>query len=201
MTSGMTRRDALRGIGVGAGALVVGAAAKPAAASRMCPKTIGYWRNHTEQWVDDSGNPLEEMWVAGDPYPSLPEFADRNEVTVLDILNEPPRGDKSIIMVRQRIAAQLNYWASYKCPESHRAYAEATAWLWALDQPIVQNGKIGTNQRRWTVAVPETEIQTSVIDETVEAGTYGEEVKDRLEAFNTGKLCVCPEQPRPFSLK
>lgn len=194
MTNGITRRDALRGIGVGAGALVFGTAVTPAAASRMCPKTVGYWKNHTEEWVDDFGNPLKEMSVGNDSYPSLPEFADKNEVTVLDILTEPPRGDKSLIMAHQRIAAQLNYWATYKCPESHRAYAEASAWLMALDRPIVdKKGKIGAKQRKWDVYVPETVIDTSVIDETVEAGTYGEEVKDTLEAFNTGTLCDCPE--------
>ncbi|MDG5778647.1 hypothetical protein VB773_00230 [Haloarculaceae archaeon H-GB2-1] len=194
MSDRSTRRSVLRRLGVGASALAVGTAtlSGPAAAQRrFCPKTVGFWKNHTDEWTKEDGSFIERMWLAGDPYPSLPQFADDDEVTILDVLTAPPKGDKSIIMAKQRIAAQLNYRISVKCEESHRAFAHATAWLQSLDGPFVDGQTIGTGKRWWAQSVQETTYDIVGTEVTVEAGVYGEEVKDWIEQYNQGKLCDC----------
>lgn len=194
MADQQTRRDVLRGLGAGTTGLALsGLATTASAGTRSCPKTKGYWKNHTDQWVDGDGDPLETLWIDGDFVPTVPEFAGgEDELTVLDILREPPRGDKSVIVLHQRIAAQLNYWTSTTCEESDEAFARATAWLWALDDPVVDgNASVGANQWAWDVEVPETTVETSTVDVTVPAGTYGEAVKDALQRYNEGDTCEC----------
>lgn len=193
MSDRLTRRDALRGIGMGASGLVLSTSANTVSADPdHCPRPVGYWKRNTDEWVDGDGEPLERMSVAHDMYPSRPEFADDDEVTVLDILTAPSYGDLSIIMASERIAAQLNYWTSISCEESDLAYARATAWLWALDEPLVDDdGDIGTDQREWDVEVPETDIETPSVDVTVEAGTYGQSVWERLREHNRNGICTC----------
>lgn len=55
--------------------------------------TIGYWKNHPDEW------PLTEMLLGA-------VLFDADEA--MDVLWQPPRGDKTIILAKQLIAAKLN---------------------------------------------------------------------------------------------
>ena len=55
--------------------------------------TIGYWKNHQDKW------PITTLPFGGSTI---------SEATALTILNTPPRGDATIILAVQLIAAELN---------------------------------------------------------------------------------------------
>jgi hypothetical protein len=61
--------------------------------SGVCPLTIGYWKNHPNAW------PVHSLVLGSQPY---------NMTELLAILNTPSRGDASIILAKQLIAAKLN---------------------------------------------------------------------------------------------
>jgi hypothetical protein len=58
-----------------------------------CPKTQGFWKNHPEDW------PVESLTLGNQNY-TKPEL--------LTILKTPSKGDASIILAKQLIAAKLN---------------------------------------------------------------------------------------------
>jgi len=58
-----------------------------------CTFTIGYWRNHPENW------PIDSLVVGNRTY---------TKRELLDILRTPPKGNASIILAYQFIAARLN---------------------------------------------------------------------------------------------
>ena len=60
---------------------------------RACPKTQGFWENHPEVW------PVTSLTLGGQTY---------SQAELLTILNTPPRGDASLILAHQLIAAKLN---------------------------------------------------------------------------------------------
>lgn len=165
-----SRRTVLKKGAVLTGVGVVGIAgtAGTAVASNPehCPRTPGYWANHfPEGWpVDDEGD-LLPIWLCSDRYteggtPSLEDLR--------DMLLEPPRGDKTVIMRKHLIAAKLNLLVSgsymFEDPscreDAKETAAEAEEWL------CDHSG----NPRRWN---------------------GGESLKDTLEAFNEGRLCDC----------
>jgi hypothetical protein len=55
--------------------------------------TIGYWKNHADKW------PITTLPLGGSTI---------SEAAALTILNTPPRGDATIILADQLIAAELN---------------------------------------------------------------------------------------------
>ena len=55
--------------------------------------TIGYWKNHADKW------PVTSVTLGGGTI---------SETQALAILNTPPRGDATIILAQQLIAAELN---------------------------------------------------------------------------------------------
>jgi hypothetical protein len=58
-----------------------------------CTFTIGYWKTHPDQW------PTDGLTLGGVQY---------TKDEALELLNTPPRGDATIILARQLIAAKLN---------------------------------------------------------------------------------------------
>jgi hypothetical protein len=84
------------------------------------PRTQGYWKNHPEQW------PVNALMLGGRMYP---------QAQLLLLLDTPPRGDASVILARQLIAAMLN--ESSGAPPC-AAIVDAQAWLRQNDpgQPL-----------------------------------------------------------------
>lgn len=58
-----------------------------------CPRTQGYWKNHEEAW------PVTSLTLGSQVY---------SQAELLAILRTPPRGDASLILAHQLIAAKLN---------------------------------------------------------------------------------------------
>lgn len=61
--------------------------------SGACVKTHGYWKNHASAW------PVDSLVLGNQSY-------DQDEL--LDLLKAPPKGDASLILAHQLIAAHLN---------------------------------------------------------------------------------------------
>ncbi len=59
----------------------------------VCPRSQGYWKNHPAAW------PVESLELGCQSY---------SKTELLTILNTPPRGDASLILAKQLIAAKLN---------------------------------------------------------------------------------------------
>jgi len=59
----------------------------------VCPKSMGYWKNHLSKW------PVSSLTLGCQEYP---------QEELLTILKTPPRGDASVILARQLAAAKLN---------------------------------------------------------------------------------------------
>jgi hypothetical protein len=73
---------------------IIGAiSAMTVAPAYACYYTIGYWKNHPDAW------PANEITLGGVTYTKSQAIA---------ILKTPPKGDASIILARQLIAAKLN---------------------------------------------------------------------------------------------
>lgn len=87
------------------------------------PHTIGYWKNHPEVW------PVTSMVICGN---SL------TQSELISILAAPPRGDVTIIMGKQLIAARLNIAVGNSCPLT----TNAEAWL-------CSHGGIGASRKQW----------------------------------------------------
>ncbi len=87
------------------------------------PHTIGYWKNHPEVW------PFTSMTICG-------VTLDQSEL--ISVLGAPPRGDVTIIMAKQLIAARLNVGVGNSCPLT----TDAEAWL-------CSHGGIGASRKQW----------------------------------------------------
>jgi len=74
-------------------ACIAGPIIKEGPAEFVCPKSHGYWKNHTSAW------PVDSLLLGSQTY-SMPEL--------LELLKAPTRGDASKILAKQLIAAKLN---------------------------------------------------------------------------------------------
>jgi hypothetical protein len=87
-----------------------------------CTYTQGYWKNHPEAW------PVSTLTLGNESY---------SQEELLEILNTAPRGDATIILAHQLIAAKLNL-ASGVSDEGLGAtitYAD----LWLTEHPVGSN--------------------------------------------------------------
>jgi hypothetical protein len=87
------------------------------------PRTIGYWKNHPEAW------PVTSMTICGNTL---------NQTELISILDTPTRGDVTISMAKQLIAARLNVAGGNSCPLT----SDAEAWL-------CSHGGIGASRKQW----------------------------------------------------
>ncbi|MCK6370209.1 MAG: hypothetical protein L6Q83_02590 [Gammaproteobacteria bacterium] len=87
------------------------------------PHTIGYWKNHPEAWG------VTSMTICGNTL---------NQTELISVLSAPPRGDVTIIMAKQLIAARLNVAVGNSCPLT----TDAEAWL-------CSHGGIGASRKQW----------------------------------------------------
>lgn len=109
--------------------------------------TIGYWKNHPEAW------PIASIDLAGIVL---------SQSDALSIFNTPTRGDKTISMVKQLIAAVLNVAAGNDATCIASTIDASELWL-------IEHGGVGSGQRQW--------------DE-------GDLLHDELDAYNNGQLCA-----------
>jgi len=80
-----------------------------------CTLTQGYWKNHAEDW------PLSTLTLGSHSY---------TQSDLLTILHTPPRGDASLILAHQLIAALLNVASGASASGAVQdALADAHAWL------------------------------------------------------------------------
>ena len=90
-----------------------------------CTYTIGYWKNHAEDW------PVDELTIAGITYTKAEAIA---------LLNTPPKkGDATIILVHQLIGAMLN--VANGADDSDVADTIAAADEWLVVHPVGTNPK------------------------------------------------------------
>lgn len=158
---GPKRRELLKRGALATGAATVGVAGFAGTSlagcdAVSCPRTQGYWKNHwpwSKDWFD-----LGYGTVSDD--------------TALDILNQPPKGDKCVIMEKQLIAALLNVYEG-----THRE---------EFDVSCVNAGDPSTIERAQSWLAENCGGDSEV------KGRWpgdGEAIKDRLDAFNNGRLC------------
>ncbi len=117
--------------------------APPTPVDGGCTFALSYWKKNPAKW------PLRQISLGGVTY---------GKRTMLGIMVKNPRGDKSIILAEQLIAAHLNIAMGADGSSVAHAIAMADQWL-------ITHGGIGNNQRKWH---------------------QGEWIKDELVSFNTG---------------
>lgn len=115
-----------------------------------CPRSQGYWKNHGEAW------PVDELVLGAETY---------DRTALLDLLRTPVRGDASLILAKQLIAAKLNVAAG----SDYSAIADAIAS--ARDVLVPLPGRLPFDVR---ASSPEGQAMVSL------GGT--------LDAFNNGLL-------------
>ncbi|MGK3999288.1 hypothetical protein [Sorangium sp. So ce1024] len=79
-----------------------------------CTLTQGYWKNHEESW------PVSSLTIGGVAY---------SQEELLDLFRTPPKGDASLILGHQLIAAMLNVASGASDAALDGALAEADAWM------------------------------------------------------------------------
>src|SRR5579859_4387032 len=82
-----------------------------------CTYTLGYWKNHPSAW------PVTSLTIGGVSY---------SEQQLLDLFNTAPKGDASIILAHQLIAALLNTAnGAVSSAAVQQAINDAQTWLTA----------------------------------------------------------------------
>lgn len=161
------RRDLLRKGAIGAGSAALGVAALSGTAlagctvDHECARTPGFWRNHPDMW---HGGDHLHLGTAGDTTDRFNYFSSFDgRPSVLEILEMPARGDKSVIMATHLIATLLNLTAGTDPSCIEETVRAAKAWL--------DTRPVGSDVRGWD---------------------GGEGIKDELDAYNNGERCACP---------
>ncbi|HKH43124.1 MAG TPA: SdrD B-like domain-containing protein [Thermoanaerobaculia bacterium] len=112
--------------------------------------TIGYWKTHPEAW------PVSSITIGGVVYT-------RDQAIVL--FDTPSRGDKSIDLFKQLVAAKLNLIVGNNPSCIYQTIASADAWMTA--HPPGSN--VGSSSAAWTQASP---------------------WHTQLDNYNNGRLCA-----------
>lgn len=115
--------------------------------------TIGYWKNHPSDWPANCDL-------------TLPGSATDPNVFAMKILESSVRGDKTVSLAKQLIAAKLNVCAGNDSSCIDQTIIDATAWL--------QMYPVFSKQRSWLGA---------------------EDLHETLEDYNEGEMCA-PHMPR-----
>ncbi|WP_437742202.1 hypothetical protein WMF39_42570 [Sorangium sp. So ce1504] len=79
-----------------------------------CTLTQGYWKNHEESW------PTSKLTIGGVEY---------SQAELLELFETPPKGDTSLILCHQLIAALLNVGSGASEAALGGALAEAETWM------------------------------------------------------------------------
>lgn len=110
--------------------------------------TIGYWKNHAEAW------PVDELTLGGVVY---------SQAEALAILRAPVRGDITVALAQQLIAAKLNVEIGNESSCIDGVIVDSDAYL--VSYPVGSKPKGG-------------------------AKNAGNALKDTLDAYNNGLLCA-----------
>lgn len=111
--------------------------------------TIGYWKNHPAGWPANCDL-------------TLPGSATDPNVFAMNVLESRVRGDKTVSMAKQLIAAKLNVCAGNDSSCVGQAIIDAGNWLNTY-------GPVFNRQRSWY---------------------EGDDIHETLEDYNSGKLCA-----------
>ncbi|KYF66536.1 hypothetical protein [Sorangium cellulosum] len=98
-------------VGEGGGNVVV---TPPTSEGDGCTLTQGYWKNHEESW------PVSSLTIGGVAY---------SQEELLELFRTPPKGDASLIVGHQLIAALLNVASGASDAALGGALADAEAWM------------------------------------------------------------------------
>ena len=112
--------------------------------------TIGYWKNHPQAW------PVQQITLGGVTYTKAQAIA---------ILGQPSRGDKTIDLAKQLIAAKLNVIIGNDASCIAATIAAADAWL--VQHPVGSN--VRSSSAAWATGGP---------------------LHQRLDDYNNGRLCA-----------
>ncbi|HLK41495.1 MAG TPA: hypothetical protein VKU41_32320 [Polyangiaceae bacterium] len=92
-----------------------GGAAGAPSVTAGCTLTQGFWKTHPSAW------PVKSLTIGGVSY---------SEQQLLDIFNTPPKGDASIVLAHQLIAALLNTAnGAVPSPAAKQSIHDAQAWM------------------------------------------------------------------------
>ncbi|WP_437796180.1 hypothetical protein [Sorangium sp. So ce693] len=86
----------------------------PASDGDGCTLTQGYWKNHEESW------PTSTLTIGGEVY---------SQAELIELFQTAPRGDTSLILGHQLIAALLNVGSGASDAALGGALADAEAWM------------------------------------------------------------------------
>jgi hypothetical protein len=111
--------------------------------------TIGYWKNHPNEWP--AGCDL-----------TLPGSGSNPQVFAMNILGAPVKGDKTVSLAKQLIAAKLNVCAGNDSSCVAQTISDATAWLNTY-------GPVFAQLKSWN---------------------GGDVYQEILDDYNNGKLCA-----------
>ncbi len=131
----------------------------------FCPKSQGYWKNHEEAW------PVLSLQLGNETY---------TQQELLDLLNTPVKGDKSISLAYQLIAAKLNIAAGAPSGPADGPIADADAIL------AMYAGKLPYGIDKYDP----NEDDIKDISKTLDYYNNGKLTKDCQE-----RSPVCPEKP------
>ncbi len=106
-----------------------------------CPLSHGYWKNHEGAW------PVDALLLGAESY-------DANRL--LNLLRMPPRGDASVILARQLIAAKLNLANGSDADPIAATVAEADAVLSAVGGRLPLGVPTSTANGRTMTSLSET---------------------------------------------
>ncbi|WP_437588677.1 hypothetical protein [Sorangium sp. So ce1000] len=98
-------------LGEGSGNVV---ASTPESEGDGCTLTQGYWKNHEESW------PTSTLTLGGVEY---------SQAELLDLFRTAPKGDASLILGHQLVAALLNVGSGASDAALGGALADAEAWM------------------------------------------------------------------------
>lgn len=154
-----------------------------------CPKSLGYWKTHPDQWPQTSAEG-SALW-----------FCSRwhTKADLIELLERPPKGNTALLLVKQLIAAKLNTWnGASSCitlsdrtwpvldecavategnsVDNYRLELVCSAQRWLEASGFCENKKVGS----WTVSVDQDDGSVSI---------DGEALKDALDAYNNGEFC------------
>lgn len=122
--------------------------------------TQGYWKNHPDAW------PVDEIEIGGETY---------TKTAAITWMNTPGKGDKTIDLFKQLVAAKLNVEIGNDPSCISWAIYYADRWFGApLDLPNLHDNALGSgvkaNSGEWKI--------------------WGSDYHEALDDYNNGRLCA-----------
>lgn len=112
--------------------------------------TIGYWKNHSEAW------PVQQITIGGVTY---------SKAQAIGLMGTPSRGDKTIDLFKQLVAARLNALIGNPVGCISSTLSSADAWL--VTYPVGSN--VRSSSSAWNAGGP---------------------LHQKLDEYNNGQLCA-----------